>query len=116
MNYNAETKTILCHICQTWKDIYTDIYLEDDNVLCLTCGAHLGFRWDIPDWQNDNEKVILKLKDIDKVIHDIRYSLGSIIKICKEINDFSVEVEKINSNLCEAQDILNKAIETLNNV
>ena len=63
---------------------------------------------------NDNE-IILKLNDVNKLIHDIRFSLGSVIKICKEINSLSLEIEKINNNLCEAQDILNKSIEYLNN-
>ncbi len=113
MNFDEENKKIFCHICNSWKDIYTEIYLEGDNVLCLVCSAHLGFIWDIPEWKNNNKQILLKLKDADKILHNIRYSLSSIIKICKEINDLSTEIKKINNNLCEAQDILNKTIEIL---
>lgn len=113
MNYNKETQEIFCHICRKWLDKYVGVYYEGDIIRCLTCNVVLGYSWDFAN--EKNQSVVLGLQTIDKIVHDVKFGLADIIKICRSLSELSISGEDLLKRLSEMQDILNEAIEHLNN-
>ena len=63
MNYNKETDSIFCHVCNEWRDRKLSTYNFNDEIRCLSCdtddglGALLGYRWDFPTWVTEEENI-----------------------------------------------------------
>jgi hypothetical protein len=62
MNYNAATGVVFCkgcvpksctkygnRKCYVAKNIYTETFVEGEEVRCIRCGEVLGYVWDAPE-------------------------------------------------------------------
>jgi len=49
MNLSVDRSRIKCHICNEWKYINTQIYVDGDTIKCLECDATLGYTTDLPE-------------------------------------------------------------------
>ena len=45
---------VFCHLEDKWISLQHDTYLENDNVKCLFCDAHLGYFWDVEEWNRED--------------------------------------------------------------
>ena len=64
---------------------------------------------------NSEHKYILQLEKAGKIIHDIKIGLYDIGKICQAISDISIKGEDLLKRLSETQDLLEEAINEINN-
>lgn len=55
MTLSEDRTKVFCHGHNRWEDIREQTIPDDDNILCLICGAHLGYRKDIPEIYESDE-------------------------------------------------------------
>ena len=63
MTLSEDRTKVFCHGHNRWEDIREQTIPDDDNILCLICGAHLGYRKDIPEIYEPESPAIIHIKE-----------------------------------------------------
>jgi len=49
MHLSENKQEVKCHECDKWISVRGQTWVDDPNILCLRCNAHLGYTWDLPE-------------------------------------------------------------------
>ncbi len=49
MNLSVDRSRIKCHVCEEWKSIRTQIWVDEVAIKCLECDTTLGYTNDLPE-------------------------------------------------------------------